>query len=622
MSAPGIYISISFDVDVIDCNVLNASRPEDHNGYPNHSDEGPDYSGPATGFRVSSSRTIRFRGCNAIDNAGSGIQISHNYARLLGSTNTPGSIVEVTGNSIEFYVDLPPDGVGLPSKLDAAHLGVENLDTHRIEEIWVDEVQAYPMGEGRQFVVHFLGSIPSGTVSLDHTKLYINFIPNYDIRLEDCVSRGNHRHGIEIGSELHGAVGSSISFYRVTCERNLLNGIVITCAEDVTIRRCVCSQNIVNGVHVTDTAMEERFEPRPPLEPEEEPPVTDPIFWNLTRNVRIPYGCEIRNNHNGGIAIIGANDVWINGVDITTDIPSLDDDLPAGVDPPEYYHRRGCIYVQPFEFLTGPLEDRTPHTERIEDIRIERVSFIGEAVDDDEFTVDSSSFINRLITRGFHTDDDYDYERHDTEGVRLPDDNRNAVVSGRYHLSFPGDPNGHVHAPYGSTFSSWIKRTEEHSNVGWIREQDSRTSDFGNRWRLEYERPLESKPLYIDDLRPEPDRGRASIPILQRIVSRISQEVPVVDRRITAGDTRNINDSGSFVRTIYKIADIEKTEIVKLEELKATQPQRPEGQGRVLVEQLVSRNGVNQRPSSGVITLREQKMPVLQQLDSKDRIKI
>ena len=105
-------------------------------------------------------------------------------------------------------------------------------------------------------------------------------------------------------------------------------------------------------------------------------------------------------------------------------------------------------------------------------------------------------------------------------------------------------------------------------------------------------------------------------------MSRIPQEVPVVDRRITAGDTRKMNDSSSSVRTIYKIGDLEKTEIVNLEEFQATQPQRPEGQGRVLVEQLVSQNGVNQRQSSGVVTLREQKMPVLQLLDSKDRIKI
>jgi hypothetical protein len=572
MSSGGIYLANAYNVDVRDCHVRGGVKV-------------------AAGFRVSSSKYIRLIGCEGSFNDGSGLQISHNWASLLGSDSTPGDIVgvDVDENNITFDV-FNSVGFGLPSKLEAARLGVENLHTHRIEEIRVDnyddDVEATDIDNGRHFVVHFSGSFPSDAASLRDIKLYINFVPNYDITFDGCTARLNGQQGIEIGSELHGAVGSDITLSGVTCDRNELCGIRATCAENVSIDRCVCTNNVVDGVYIYDVDLCEKYQIAE---------TTDfPIFWNVTRNVRID-GCRIENNIYSGYHILGASNVTISRTTILTDVRTVDGHLEI-----TSFHNNGFIYVEPLTFLT---DSSTPHTKRIEDLMIREVNFTGTTAND--------GFINKLIGRRFYPfqeeDDHTDYSIFDAEGIRIST-NENAVVSGRYNLSFTGDPNGNVNAPERSVFTDmstgggWWKSTEENSNDGWL-ELGFPYYDPDDRW-WRHARPPESPPLSLTPLLPQPPQSWSLLP---------PATLPPQNWRLS--------------KTIYQIDEIEKTEVVSLEELKATQPLKLEEKKRGLAKPLDTQNGVKieilaPRTSSEILTLGEQRMPVFQQIDRKDRIKI
>jgi parallel beta-helix repeat protein len=566
MSAPGIYISNSFNVDVIECRVRGGvSR--------------------ATGFRVSSSKHIQLRRCRGFFNTGSGLQISHNIAKLLGRPDYPGRIHSSEGTRLEFEV-YQVEGVGLPSSRQVRFLGVENPYKHRIEEIQVGEVfepveisDPFP---GRRFSVRLIDRIPFH-VAITEMKLYINFIPNYRITFDNCTSRINDEQGVEMGTELHGAVGSNINLTDITCEENLLNGITVSSAEFVSINGCTCSNNERHGIYVVDSALAERSDDDSPIE-------TNPIFWHLTRNVRI-YDSIISNNSIAGIGIRGAQSVGIDGVDMITDI-----NVPS-------YNSEGCISVLPQTFQTEPSSiTPTHHTERIANLRINDVNFSGTAIVQEDF-------ISKLIGRSFAGNPNFD-----TEGDELLEANENAVVSDRYHLSFTGNPNGNIHAPIRSTYTDistgtrWTKSTEEHSSLGWVLEFEFNSRpDLDDRlWQGNWGKPSEFSPIRPDFTVPPP-------PSFGQIQPPLTQPQPPPNWRI--------------VKTIYQIGEIEKAEVFNLEEIRATQPQKLEEQKRVLVEQITKQKGYKieklaPRISSEVVTLGEQRMPVFQQLNQKDRIKI
>jgi hypothetical protein len=397
----------------------------------------------------------------------------------VGSLRFPGRFyIDRPGNTIRIEFDQPRDNT-FPTIHEAIRLGVENLVTHRIEElplVRTENVIVVNSREGSRLTTRsFTITLPEDILSsyfpigsdIDEIGLHISFVPNRRIIFDRCTANNNTIHGIQVGSEQHGSVGSDITFSGVRCLDNGANGITINSAEDVCIMGCDCIGNVNAGIYLLDTAL--TYHDRD-LSTNDEIEPLEPRYWNLTRRINILLG-DMGNNLGSGIAIRGVDNVTIDGPTINTDMYWTEEGTL------QQCHTNGCIAVEPLLFGSGFIPSipepipTIPHTKRIEELNIDNVSFTGTAIDE------TALFIEWLVRRQFAVarGDPFDLELYyprDAEGREIAS-NTNVVESGCYHLLFAGSPNRHVYAPIRSRFSRfsrWTKSTEENSNEGWVEE--------------------------------------------------------------------------------------------------------------------------------------------------------
>jgi hypothetical protein len=215
---------------------------------------------------------------------------------------------------------------------------------------------------------------------------------------------------------------------------------------------------------------------------------------------------------------------------------------------------------------------------------------------------------------------DYPPSYFNEDGGRLEIPDENAVVSGRYDLSFDGNPNGHINAPYGSVYIDisetptyvFAKCTEEHSNDGWSQDGcDSigGSSGLGHR-RISMYRPNKApnidpaigpkpqayfpkrkggtRPAFLlehphskgrkedqagSDFDRDDDQSRT-----QGLLLHESTRGTTVVGSTSTGSVCNLKSSCSTKQTICQIGVTTKSEVITLNELGAVPPQQLEKQ--------------------------------------------